>query len=246
MKEVACLSLDPVAHCVPGTVLSGRWAQGRQKWLRGSIRPWRIHAGVSPLLPSSIAPVRVPRDLHVPKTSGRCTVLTWLDRFTQMMTLLPESFLHVCSGTPGSGLSVSPHHLLLLLPLLFLSLNLKPLNAGRPQGPLQGPFLILLSASLEISSSLNEEEIHRAWTPSEAGPLWSCSATSPVDSELCVSGCGNANRRIRPPPGRGTLKIVPRLLITWENTYTNHPFLQTGHKFFRTCQSVASGLLIIG
>lgn len=58
------------------------------------------------LLPSSVAPVRVPRDLHVAKTSGRCTVLTWLDHFTQMMTLLLESFLHVCSGAPGSpGLS---------------------------------------------------------------------------------------------------------------------------------------------
>ena len=30
----------------------------------------------------------------------------------------------------------------------------------------------------------NEERIHRAWTPSEACPCCSCSAASPVDSEL--------------------------------------------------------------
>ena len=31
-----------------------------------------------------------------------------------------------------------------------------------------------------------EEGIHRAWTPSQACPRWSCKATSPVDSELCA------------------------------------------------------------
>ena len=56
----------------------------------------------------------------------------------------------------------------------------------------------------------------------------------------------NNNRRIRPPPDRGTLKIASRLLIAQEKTYTNHPFLQTGHKFFCINRSVTSGLLIIG
>ena len=56
----------------------------------------------------------------------------------------------------------------------------------------------------------------------------------------------NNNRRIRPPPDRGTLKIASRLLIAQEKTYTNHPFLQTGHKFFCIYRSVTSGLLIIG
>ena len=31
-----------------------------------------------------------------------------------------------------------------------------------------------------------EEGIHSAWTPSQACSCWSCSATSPMDSELCV------------------------------------------------------------
>ena len=57
---------------------------------------------------------------------------------------------------------------------------------------------------------------------------------------------GNNNRRIRPPPDKGILKIISGLLLAYENTYTNHPFLQTGHKFFCTCQSVTSCLLIIG
>ena len=57
---------------------------------------------------------------------------------------------------------------------------------------------------------------------------------------------GNDNRRIRPPPDRGILEILSRLPITQENTYTNHPSLQTGHKFFCTYWSVTSGLLIIG
>ena len=56
----------------------------------------------------------------------------------------------------------------------------------------------------------------------------------------------NNNRRIRPPPDRGTLKIISRLLITQEKTYTNHPFLHTGRKFFHINHSVTSGLLIIG
>ena len=56
----------------------------------------------------------------------------------------------------------------------------------------------------------------------------------------------NKNRGIRPPPDRGTLKIISRLLITKEKTYTNHPFLQTGHKIFCIYQSVTLGLLIIG
>ena len=34
--------------------------------------------------------------------------------------------------------------------------------------------------------SITEEGIHRAWTPSWACSCWSCSATFPVDSELCV------------------------------------------------------------
>ena len=46
-----------------------------------------------------------------------------------------------------------------------------------------------------------------------------------------LSVYGNDNGRIRPPPDRGTLKIMSRLLIAYESTYTNHPFLQTGHKF---------------
>ena len=40
--------------------------------------------------------------------------------------------------------------------------------------------------------------------------------------------------------------MVSRLLIAEEKTYANHPFLQTGHKFFCIYRSVTSGLLIMG
>ena len=104
-------------------------------------------------------------------------------------------------------------------------------------------FLVSLYCPIHISvniyKSINqfttyEEGIHRAWTPFQ----WTLNSV--------FSAYENNNRRIRPPPDRGTLKIISRLLITQEKTYTNHPFLHTGRKFFHINHSVTSGLLIIG
>ena len=66
---------------------------------------------------------------------------------------------------------------------------------------------------------LVEEGTHRAWTPSQACPCWSCVATSPVDSDSVLSACGNDKGRIRLPSGQGNLEE--------EKTDTNHPCLRT-------------------
>ena len=158
MGEMAHPSLDIIARCVPGTVLDAELGRGGawriQQWMRGGICRWGTPVRRCPHLPSNITPVKVPRDLRVAKPCGHCPVLTWLDPFTRMVTLLLGYFLHMCSGTPCSPGSVSPHYPLLFLPLLLLPLSLKPLNAGRPQGPVHRPFLIPLCTSLETSSSL--------------------------------------------------------------------------------------------
>lgn len=66
-------------------------------------------------------PVIIAQSLH------HSSIFSWL------MPLLLEPFLHMDSGSPCFPGSVSPHYPLLLLSLLLLPLNLKPLNAGMPR-----------------------------------------------------------------------------------------------------------------
>ena len=116
MKEVACPSLDPVAqalcarHCAEWEM-----AQGRQKWLRGSTRPWRIHAGASPLLPSSVAPVRSPgiskslRPVVVARSPHDLTVLLrwWPSILSLSSTCAQELQDLVCLTSPPTAASAT-------------------------------------------------------------------------------------------------------------------------------------------
>ena len=56
------------------------------------------------------------------------------------------------------------------------------------------------------SGGHGEEEIHRAWTPSQACPCWSCAATSPVDSELCAQRLWEWKWKDKSPSGQGNLE----------------------------------------
>ena len=64
-----------------------------------------------------------------------------------------------------------------------------------------------------IGSGLHLRPVHddHAWLPFQ----WTLNSV--------FSAYENDNRRIRPPPDRGTLKIVSRLLIAQEKTYTITP-----------------------
>ena len=90
-------------------------AQGRQKWLRGSTRPWRIHAGASPLLPSSVAPVRSPgiskslRPVVVARSPRDLTVLLrwWPSLLSLSSTCAQELQDLICLTSPPTAASAT-------------------------------------------------------------------------------------------------------------------------------------------
>ena len=84
------------------------------------------------------------------------------------------------------------------------------------------PCLRVLLRKGFIGPGLHLRAVHadHAWPPFQ----WTLNSV--------FSAYENNNRRVRPPPDRGTLKIVSRLL--------------TCHKFFCINRSVTSGLFIIG
>ena len=116
-------------------------------------------------------------------------------------------------GLPPFSSSVSNSASHFWLPLLWWTRENAQLLRGSSVATGR-PGVLRFMGSQRVGHDRAEEGLHRAWTPSQACPCWSRSAASPVDSALWVQCLWDDNRRIRPSPDRGALKIISRLLLT--------------------------------
>ena len=67
-------------------------------------------------------------------------------------------------------------------------------------------FIFFIFYEIFFSFFSIEEGIHRAWTPSQVCSCWSCSAASPMDSELCIWCLWKQQQKDKTPSGQGNLE----------------------------------------